>query len=72
MTCKKNEPWFDVDFGVAIGIAENPLDSIMFLRYHYDAGCGDEQKVCLSGIVPFTLAEAVAWNLFYEYGDLLI
>lgn len=72
MTCNKNEPWFEVDFGIAIGLTENPLNSVMLLRYHYDAGYGDEQNVCLSGIVPFTLAEAVMWNLFEKYGDLLI
>lgn len=72
MTCNKNEPWFEVDFGVAIGLADDPLDSIMLLKYRYDAGYGDEQKVCVLGTVPFTLAEVVMWNLFEKYGDLLI
>ena len=66
MTDTKNEPWFDVDFGVAIGMAEDPLDSVMLLRYHYDAGYGDDQTVCFSGVVPIFLYEAVIWNLFQE------
>jgi hypothetical protein len=65
----KNEPWFEVDFGLAVVTASDPLDTIMLLLYHYDAGYGDHQKICFRGAVPIPLLDVVCLNLHEAMPD---